>query len=156
MNAIRAWWPLSKDLLREILNDRVSDCFVTQLIWERLGYQPGSPTDAFWQAGPETPQGWSEKFPRAPEVITQRKASVALTRSIPKKYKQLLKKELDFNGYRIGELFPRRTRRATAVNWLMAWQKNMGYLLVASGPMPSLLDPPIDPVKGHPGDPQLE
>ncbi len=33
-------WPLSRDLLQQIIDDRISDCFVAELIWERLGYQP--------------------------------------------------------------------------------------------------------------------
>ncbi len=45
---------------------------------------------------------------------------MALTRSIAKEHKQLLKEQLGFGGYTIGELYPRRTRRATAVNWLLA------------------------------------
>ena len=55
-------------------------------------------------------------------------------------------------GYRIGELYPRRTRRATAVNWLLADLARRGESLPVSGPLPPLLPPPADPVQGHPGD----
>jgi hypothetical protein len=48
-----------------------------------------------------------------------------LTRSIPAAHKQLLKQELGFKGYQVGELVPRRTRRATAVSWLLAWRRQI-------------------------------
>ena len=112
-------WPLSRALLLQILDDRCSDRFVCERVWERLGYRCASAGD--WLAGPETPAEWSQAFPEAPQVIAERPPSVMLTRSIAKPYKQLLKQKLAFAGYRIDELYPRRTRRATAVNWLLAW-----------------------------------
>ena len=81
-------WPLSKDLLIEILSDHVSDQFVCQLIWERLGYEPKQDDLNHFSASLETPDYWSKKFPEAPELISKRSASVHLTRSIPKEYKQ--------------------------------------------------------------------
>ena len=33
-------WPLSRELLMQILEDRCSDQFVCERIWERLGYVP--------------------------------------------------------------------------------------------------------------------
>ena len=103
-------------------------------------------------AGPATPPDWAEAFPEAPELIASRPASVRLTRSIAAPHKQLLKQQLGFGGYRIGELYPRRTRRATAVNWLLAHLAERGEPLAETGPLPSLLDQPVDPVAGHPGD----
>ena len=50
--------------------------------------------------------GLGRGLPQAPQVIAQRPASVRLTRSIAKPYKQLLKQQLAFGGYRIGELYP--------------------------------------------------
>ena len=149
-------WPLSRALLIQILEDRLSDRFVSELIWERLGYQPSADSASAWSAGPQTPQPWRDAFPTAPPVIAQRPAAVQLTRSIAKEHKQLLKQQLDFAGYRIDELYPRRTRRATAVNWLLAWLAQRGDALPAEGPLPQPLDPPLDPVKGHPGDPIVE
>jgi hypothetical protein len=55
-----------------------------------------------------------------------------LTRSIPAAHKQLLKQELGFKGYQVGELVPRRTRRATAVSWLLAWRRQAGECSVTS------------------------
>ncbi len=149
-------WPLSKNLLKEILDDHISDRFVSQLIWERLGYNPCIGVENPWIAGSYTPTDWYEKFPIAPEVIAHRPASVFLTRSIPKNHKQLLKERLNFPGYRINELYPRRTRRAIAVNWLLAWLEQTGGKLVDNSKLPPLLGTPQDPTKGHPGDLQVE
>ncbi|MFM7086021.1 MAG: DUF1823 family protein [Cyanobium sp.] len=142
--------PLSRALLEAVLADRTSDRFVCELVWQRLGYEPDA--SGVWRAGPQCDTSWSEAFPSAPELIAERPASVALTRSIPKPHKQLLKEQLGFAGYRIGELYPRRTRRATAVNWLLAQLAAHGDALPESGPLPELLEPPADPVAGHPGD----
>ena len=149
-------WPLSRPLLEAVLADRLSDRFVCELVWTRLGYGP-DPMDsaAPWRAGPATPAAWSEPFPEAPDVIASRPASVRLTRSIPAEHKQLLKQQLGFSGYRIGELFPRRTRRATAVNWLLADLAVLGQGLLETGPLPPLLALPADPLAGHPGDPPV-
>lgn len=156
-------FPLSRALLEAVLADRTSDRFVCALVWRRLGYAPaaadssqaspeGEPPTP-WLAGAATPPAWAAAFLRAPEVIAERAASVALTRSVPAARKQLLKQQLGFAGYRIGELFPRRTRRATAVNWLLAHLAERGETLPETGPLPPLLEPPLDPRCGHPGDP---
>jgi hypothetical protein len=192
--------PLSRALLEAVLADRLSDRYVCELVWTRLGYRPANPatpatpvtgssvtppatTDCSpatsspapeeelkpdpsapkaaavlpalsvpWTAGPATPADWAEAFPVAPELIATRPASVRLTRSIAAEHKQLLKQQLGFAGYRIGELYPRRTRRATAVNWLLAQLAELGEPLPELGPLPPLLEPPLDPVQGHPGD----
>ena len=156
-------WPLSRPLLQAVLDDRLSDRFVCELIWWRLGYRPvaapggpgaiapSSPPET-WLATPATPTAWAERFPSAPELVAERPANVQLTRSIPATLKQLLKEQLGFGGYRIGELYPRRTRRAVAVNWLLAHLAERGEPLAETGPLPALLDAPVDPVAGHPGD----
>jgi hypothetical protein len=145
-----AAWPLSRALLEAVLADRTSDRFVCELIWPRLGYVPDG--EGSWSAGPATEASWRESFPIAPQVIAERPASVALTRAIAKEHKQRLKQQLGFAGYKIGELYPRRTRRATAVNWLLAHLAERGEALPETGPLPPLLPPPADPVAGHPGD----
>ena len=158
-------YPLSRALLEAVLADRLSDRFLCELVWSRLGYGPAAEAGADslpaagcagpWRAGPTTPADWAEAFPVAPELIASRPASVRLTRSIPAEHKQLLKQQLGFAGYRIGDLYPRRTRRATAVNWLLAHLSERGEALPESGPLPELLEPPADPVRGHPGDPEV-
>ena len=142
-------WPLSRELLLQILEDRCSDQFVCERIWERLGYVPA---EEHWAAGGNTPAEWAEAFPQAPQVIAERPASVRLTRSIAKEHKQLLKQQLQFAGYRIGELYPRRTRRATAVSWLLAWLAERSEALAEKGPLAPELPVPKAPVSGHPGD----
>ena len=143
-------YPLSRALLDAVLADRLSDRFVCELIWPRLGYaQNGSGT---WSSGSAAEVVWRESFPVEPQFIAERPPSVALTRSIAKEHKQLLKQQLGFAGYRIGELYPRRTRRATAVNWLLAHLAERGEPLPELGPLPELLPEPADPVAGHPGD----
>ncbi|MCP9886812.1 DUF1823 family protein [Cyanobium sp. ATX 6A2] len=150
MSALPSPFPLSRALLAVVLADRTSDRFVCELIWSRLGY--GQSDSGSWCAGPATDAAWRESFPVEPQFIAERPASVALTRSIPRQHKQLLKEQLGFGGYRIGELYPRRTRRATAVNWLLAHLAERAEPLPHSGPLPELLDEPADPVRGHPGD----
>jgi hypothetical protein len=143
-------YPLSRALLEAVLADCTSDRFVCELIWPRLGYaQNGSGT---WSAGPAAGAVWRQSFPIEPQFIAERPPSVALTRSIPKEHKQLLKEQLGFAGYKIGGLYPRRTRRATAVNWLLAHLAERGEPLPETGPLPALLELPADPVAGHPGD----
>ncbi|MCP9885051.1 DUF1823 family protein [Synechococcus sp. ATX 2A4] len=153
--------PLSRQLLQLILDDRTSDRFVCELIWQRLGYAPADGAEGAdcaaqgpppWRASSATPSDWAEPYPLAPPLIAERPPSVRLTRSIPAAHKQLLKQQLGFAGYRIGELFPRRTRRATAVNWLLADLAERGEPLAECGPLPPLLDPPADPATGHPID----
>jgi hypothetical protein len=164
-------FPLSRPLLEAVLADRLSDRFVCELIWSRLGYEPpavdGPPSANVptiipsgadpnpWRAGSATPPAWAQAFPDAPQLIASRPASVALTRSIAAPHKQLLKQQLGFAGYHIGELYPRRTRRATAVNWLLAHLAERDEALPEVGPLPPLLEPPADPVHGHPGDPAV-
>ncbi|KGG16573.1 MULTISPECIES: DUF1823 family protein [unclassified Prochlorococcus] len=149
-------WPLSRELYLTILSDRISDSFVCKLIWERLDYKPSSDELERFYAGPNTPLYWSEKFPEAPQVIARRSASIHLTRSIPREYKQSLKNCLGFKGYKVEDLYPRRTRRATAVNWLLAWSLLRNDELIHEGPLPPLSAIPENPISGHPGDPKIE
>jgi len=148
-------WPLSKKLLYSILDDQVSDVFVCQLIWERLFYLKERSSED-WVFSEYTPPYWSEKYNYAPQIISERGASIHLTRSIPKDHKQNLKKILDFKGYKINELIPRRTRRATAVNWLIFWEIESKSVLKEHGRLPILSNPPFNPIHGHKGDPEIK
>tara|TARA_A100000164_G_scaffold342390_1_gene339829 strand:+ start:242 stop:730 length:489 start_codon:yes stop_codon:yes gene_type:complete len=148
-------WPISKKLLFSILNDQVSDVFVCELIWERLFYTKEKSSND-WISSEDTPFYWSEKFNKAPQIISERNASIHLTRSIPKIHKQGLKKFLDFKGYKINELYPRRTRRATAVNWLIFWVVESKYILKEHDKLPKLSPPPSNPINGHNGDPEIK
>ena len=148
-------WPISKKLLSLVLEDKVSDVFVCELVWERLFYTKELSIND-WVSSALTPPYWSEKFERAPKIIAERLASVHLTRSIPKEYKQGLKNFLNFKGYKIDELYPRRTRRATAVNWLIYWSIENDCFSKDNGLIPSSCSPPVSPVKGHFGDPEIK
>ena len=147
-------WPLSKKLLFLILDDQVSDVFVCELIWERLFYIKETPLGN-WISSEYTPSYWSEKYNNAPQIISERIASIHLTRSIPKDHKQGLKRILDFKGYKINELYPRRTRRATAVNWLIFWGTLSTSILKENDKLPILSSPPLNPIYGHNGDPEI-
>ncbi len=148
-------WPVTKKILSLILKDKVSDVFVCELVWERLFYIYQPSTDE-WISSPLTPSFWSEKFLKAPQIISERSASVHLTRSIPKDHKQNLKKILNFKGYKINELYPRRTRRATAVNWLIYWTIDSSSSLDDFCKLPKLSPPSPNPAKGHFGDPEIK
>ena len=148
-------WPICKDLLFLVLEDKVSDVFVCELVWERLFYIREITLDN-WVSSALTPSYWSEKFEKAPQIISERPASVHLTRSIPKDYKQGLKNFLNFKGYKINELYPRRTRRATAVNWLIYWAIENDYFKNNKDILPNPSIPPENPAKGHFGDPEIK
>ena len=147
-------WPICKELLFLVLEDKVSDVFVCELVWERLFYTKEKSLDN-WVSSALTPTYWSGKFEKAPQIISERVASVHLTRSIPKDYKQGLKNFLNFKGYKINELYPRRTRRATAVNWLIYWAIENDSFSNDNDYIPSQISPPVNPAKGHFGDPEI-
>ena len=148
-------WPICKKLLFFILEDKVSDLFVCELVWERLFYiREGSLNN--WVPSALTPAYWSDKFVKAPQIISERIASVHLTRSIPKEHKQGLKNFLNFKGYKINELYPRRTRRATAVNWLIYWAIENDCFSNDTDVIPSPSSPHVNPAKGHFGDPEIK
>ena len=148
-------WPICKELLFLVLEDKVSDVFVCELVWERLFYKKELPING-WFPSASTPSYWSEKFLKAPEIISDPTASVHLTRTIPKEQKQGLKNFLNFKGYKINELYPRRTRRSTAVNWLIYWALENDCFSNDNKVIPRPSLPPVNPVKGHFGDPEIK
>ena len=147
-------WPISRKLLFLILEDKVSDIFVCELVWERLFYIKETFTED-WISSENTISYWSLKYNNAPQIISERGASVHLTRSIPRDHKQGLKKILNFKGYKINELYPRRTRRAMAVNWLIFWVIESKTILKDHDKLPLLSSPPLNPINGHYGDPEI-
>ena len=148
-------WPISRKLLFFVLEDKVSDVFVCELVWERLFYTREKNKND-WISSKLTPTYWSEKFVKAPQIISERIASVHLTRSIPKEHKQGLKNFLNFKGYKINELYPRRTRRATAVNWLIYWAIENNCFSNDNNLIPMGCSPPVNPARGHFGDPEIK
>jgi Domain of unknown function (DUF1823) len=102
----------------QILNDQLSDETVNALLWDCLGYRYNPDLDQWDTAA--VPREWSTDYPQPPDFMGSRPATVKLTRSIPVAHKQLLKEQLGFTGYQVSDLNPRRTRRATAVSWLLS------------------------------------
>ncbi|BBD60117.1 hypothetical protein NIES2109_29120 [Nostoc sp. HK-01] len=114
--------PLNPDTIWGILKDQIDDVTVNQLVWYYLGYRYNSTTDQ-WENNEVIPE-WRDEYPEPPNFLESRPATMKLTRSIPKEYKQIVKEKLGFKGYKIGEFTPRETRRATAANWLLSyWQQ---------------------------------
>ncbi|MEO1209555.1 MAG: DUF1823 family protein [Cyanobacteria bacterium J06638_20] len=112
---------LSVDTVWAILNDELDDAAVNQLVWKALGYRYDAAADE-WD-NQNVAIEWREAYPTPPDFIDSRPATVKLTRSIPKEHKQLLKEQLGFAGYKVGELVPRKTRRATMANWLLSYMR---------------------------------
>jgi hypothetical protein len=104
-----------------ILNDELDDATVNQLVWDTLGYRYDAAAGE-WDSQNVAAE-WREIYPTPPDFIDSRPATVKLTRSIPKVHKQLLKEQLGFAGYKVGELVPRKTRRATMANWLLSYMR---------------------------------
>lgn len=102
-----------------IINDEISDDVANRLVWHYLGYRYDETTQV-WDVSHVDPE-WAQTYPVPPAFTESRPATVKLTRSIPKPNKQLLKEHLGFKGYSVDELIPRRTRRATMVNWLLSY-----------------------------------
>jgi hypothetical protein len=98
-----------------ILDDTLDDDTVNRLVWHSLGYRHAET----WTSDGVDPS-WRETYPQPPDFIASRPAVVKLTRSIPAENKQLLKEKLGFAGYKVDELIPRKTRRATIANWLLS------------------------------------
>lgn len=111
--------PLNTETIWAILDEKLDDATVNQLLWHYLGYRHDSST-AQWDTSQVTPE-WQNEYPQPPDFIESRPATVKLTRSIPAENKQMLKEKLGFKGYKIGEFGPRQTRRATAANWLLSY-----------------------------------
>ncbi|MBW4521965.1 MAG: DUF1823 family protein [Scytolyngbya sp. HA4215-MV1] len=115
---------LTTETIWDILNDQLDDATTNQLVWVSLGYRQ-DPTTGQWDNA-AVPEDWREAYPEPPDFIANRPPTVKLTRSIPAEFKQLLKEALGFQGYRVGELVPRLTRRATMANWLLSYMKQTG------------------------------
>ena len=148
-------WPISKKLLGAIISDQVTDLFLCELVWERLFYVKNIASND-WISSQDTPNYWSDKFFNAPKIISERPASVHLTRSIPKDNKQGLKNILNFSGYKINDLYPRRTRRAVAANWLIYKEIELNFVIKDEDVMPRLFPKPFSPAVGHKGDPEIK
>jgi hypothetical protein len=122
MNNFEQLPPLTTETIWAIINGELSDETVNALVGKALGYRYNRDSQQ-WQTTAVDP-AWSADYPEPPDFIGARPATVKLTRSIPAEHKQLLKEQLGFEGYKIGELNPTLTRRATAANWLLSYMAN--------------------------------
>lgn len=111
--------PLNTETIWAILKDELDGATVNQLVWQYLGYRYDE-TAGTWDTKDVAPE-WRDEYPEPPDFIESRPATVKLTRSIPAENKQLLKEQLGFKGYKVGEFGPRQTRRATSANWLLSY-----------------------------------
>ncbi|MBF2057470.1 MAG: DUF1823 family protein [Cyanobacterium sp. T60_A2020_053] len=111
--------PLDKNTIWAILNQEIDDATVNQLVWYYLGYRYDDGEGRWDNSNVE--DSWRAEYPQPPDFIANRPPTVKLTRSIPKENKQLLKEDLGFKGYKIGEFSPRETRRATVASWLLSY-----------------------------------
>jgi len=111
--------PLNTETIWAILNEEIDDAIVNKLVWHYLGYRYDEITGQ-WDTS-KVLQEWRDEYPEPPNFIENRPPTVKLTRSIPAENKQLLKEQLGFKGYKIGEFGPRQTRRATVANWLLSY-----------------------------------
>jgi hypothetical protein len=116
--------PLNTDTIWAILKEEIDDATVNRLVWHYLGYRYNKSSQSWNNSQVE--EDWREEYPDPPDFIANRPPTVKLTRSIAKENKQLLKEQLGFKGYQIGEFGPRQTRRATAANWLLSYMKQQG------------------------------
>ena len=82
---------------------------------------------------------WAAKYPSPPDLIgvtrnfspevdkEVRQASMDLMRSIPRDFKGGIRnlQYLGFNGFKLSELTPTKTRRAQLVNWLIYYREKL-------------------------------
>jgi Domain of unknown function (DUF1823) len=116
---------LNADTLWGIIRETIDDATANRLVWHYLGYRAVA---GAWNADGVAAE-WREKYPEPPDFIENRPPTVQLTRSIPAENKQLLKEQLGFEGYKLNELIPRKTRRATMTNWLLSYMQLNGMTL---------------------------
>ena len=109
-----------------IAHDELDDDQTHRLVWHYLGYRYDEASGSWDASG--TPDDWAELYPEPPQFVESRPATVKLTRSIPKADKQLLKEKLKFQGFKVGQLVPRLTRRATMASWLLSYMNQRGLL----------------------------
>ncbi|XGV95037.1 MAG: DUF1823 family protein [Leptolyngbya sp. BL-A-14] len=116
--------PLTTETLWAILDDTLDDATANQLVWYSLGYRYDAANDRWDNTA--VASDWQDTYPQPPDFIANRPPTVKLTRSIPPENKQLLKEKLGFQGYKVDELVPRKTRRATIVSWLLSYMQQTG------------------------------
>ena len=111
--------PLNTETIWLILEEKIDDATVNQMVWYYLGYRYNNSNQS-WDNS-QVAAEWVKEYPEPPNFIENRPPTIKLTRSIPIENKQLLKEKLGFKGWKVDELNPRKTRRATMANWLLSY-----------------------------------
>lgn len=122
--------------LWNIVFQKTPDSWVNEIVRSFLGWRQME--DGTWN-NDNVQDAWKEVYPDDPPDFVGKNgdyspkvdlpvkiANRTLTRSIQQEYKQIFKtvmKPLGFNGWKVEELTPNRTRRAVAVNWILYWYK---------------------------------
>jgi hypothetical protein len=125
--------PVSIETLLQIVRGETSDDLVNDILRRLLGWVL-DPDRGAWDDS-KVPPEWKNDYPggppdfigRADDYTPERDRSIKkavqkLTRSIPSEHKQIMRAVLGpkgFTGWKINELTPNRTRRSTAVNWIL-------------------------------------
>lgn len=123
--------------LVKIVKEETTDIDTNVLLWKCLGYTYCAETQE-WGNENCFPK-WRAKFPEPPDLIgitrkydpeTDRKvrnASMDLMRSIPRTFKGGIRtlQSVGFQGFKLKELTPNKTRRAQAVNWLLYYRETL-------------------------------
>jgi hypothetical protein len=125
--------PLDARLLLQIVRGESSDGIVNEVLRSLLGWVYNAESGT-WEDDLVPPE-WKDDYPSGPPDFIGsasdyspekdrpvKKAVQKLTRSIPSEYKQISREvlgPLGFEGWKIDQLTPNRTRRATAVNWIL-------------------------------------
>ncbi|PXF48175.1 hypothetical protein BWQ96_02127 [Gracilariopsis chorda] len=127
---------ITTDDLFKIIRGETPDEWVNEIVRTLLGWQQLD--DGSWNDD-QVKSAWKEIYPDGPpdfigsvddySPARDRPVKIAmqrLTRSIPPDYKQSIREilgPLGFRGWKVEELTPNRTRRATAVNWILYWYR---------------------------------
>lgn len=140
---------ITSDNLLDIIKGDTPDEWVNEIVLTMLGWRMMD--DGKWDNSRIRP-AMKELYPDEPPNFigtngdytpeTDRPVKIAnqrLTRSIPVEHKQILKavmKPLGFSGWKVQDLTPNRTRRATSVNWMLYWYR-VHYPDYVWGPPPN-------------------
>ncbi len=123
--------------LVKIVQEETTDIDTNVLVWKCLGYSYDVEMN-IWRNDECFPK-WKAKFPEPPDVIgvtrkydpetdkKVRNASMDLMRSIPRTFKGGIRnlQSVGFQGFKLKELTPNKTRRAQAVNWLLYYREKL-------------------------------
>uniref|UniRef100_A0A7S2MEP5 Uncharacterized protein n=1 Tax=Octactis speculum TaxID=3111310 RepID=A0A7S2MEP5_9STRA len=136
---------LSNANMLAIILGVATDEEVNSLVWKCLGYRQPSQQTATgegvvsWTNSKCFPK-WRERFPEPPDLVGVTriyskevdgpvlKANQALVRTIPMAHKQSIRTHLrpiGFNGFKLDELTPNKTRRAQCANWMIYYREEL-------------------------------